>query len=215
MAVLEGPNEPDYAWAQHQAGNGYPSTVDPATAASIQCQLFQAVRSVDQQRTVLSMAQSLPSYEKTFIANAHGCYTGFSFHAYPYLTGYGSNTYFGLGSGLADEFAGLRSARSSAGDTVAIWVTETGYSFMPGSNATANAAQESSYADASRRLYNRMITMSDVAVVLFHTVRDDPMASSSDPSSTEYHFGFFNKDWTPKPRACEFVSEHGGSWAGC
>jgi hypothetical protein len=49
-AVIEGPNEPDYASDNYLPGSG-----GPWTAGDIQCQLFQAVRSVDH-RPVLSMA---------------------------------------------------------------------------------------------------------------------------------------------------------------
>jgi hypothetical protein len=206
-AVIEGPNEPYVAWNAHQRdGSTFSNAVDPTTAGDIQCQLDQAVRSGGGQ-TVLSMSMSDANYERGFIARAHACYDGLSFHAYPYAHAIGDDTYFGQGSGLAQEFASLRSARTSAGDTTPIWVTETGYSYVPGSSAATTAAWQNTYADASRRLYNRLSTMSDVAAVMFHTLRDDPgpYAPVNDPSSTAYHFGFFNKDWTPKPSGCYFT----------
>jgi len=205
-AIIEGPNEPDYAYSEQQAGEGYPGAVDASQAAAIQCELFDAVRSVDD-RMVLSSGMSIPGYYTTFIEDAHGCYDAFSFHAYPYATSAGSETYFGAGSGLAQEFADLRSAREAAGDTTPIWVTETGFEFTPSSidsTSPADQAQEETFADASRRLYNRLMTMPDVGAVLFHTLRD-----------VSDHYGFFNNDWTPKPRACYFVTQHGGSWPGC
>jgi hypothetical protein len=215
-AVIEGPNEPYLAWKANQSNPGTaPNAVDPSTAGDIQCQLFQAVRSVGGQ-TVLSMSMGDADYERGFIARAHGCYDGLSFHAYPYAR-VGSDTYFGQGSGLAQEFADARAARSGAGDTAPIWVTETGYSYVPGSNTATTASWETTYADASRRLYNRLNTMSDVGAVMFHTLRDDPgpYAPANDPSSTEYHFGFFNKDWTGKPSGCGFTLRHGATWQGC
>src|SRR5581483_1811048 len=122
QAVIEGPNEPDYVYDQ-----GWPGSVDAPTAAQIQCQLFQAVRSVDN-RTVLSMGLGYDgNYGKTFIADAQGCYDAFSFQPYPYGTSYGDDTYFGAGSGEAVEFSWMRAARSAVGDNTPIWITETGF----------------------------------------------------------------------------------------
>lgn len=192
QAVIEGPNEPDYVYAQ-----GWPGAVNASTAAQIQCQLFQAVRSVDS-RTVLSMGMGYDAnYWDAFIAGAHDCYDAFSFQPYPSGTSYGDDTFFGPGSGVAVMFARLRAARSSAGDTTPIWITETGYN-------NDDLSKESKYADASRRLYNRLMTMSDVTTVMFNTLRDIGDG-----------FGFFTAAWTPKGRACYFIGQHGGSFAGC
>jgi hypothetical protein len=194
-AVIEGPNEPDYYSDRYR-----PGSVGPWTAGDIQCQLFQAVRSVDH-RTVLSVGLSNMNYAQTFINHAKGCYDGFSLHPYP------MDGYFGVGSGLAAEFASLRSARSAAGDTVPIWVTETGYSLASSGSSPADASQQAD-ADALRRLYNRLMTMPDVNAVMFHTLRDNPIGLDD-------HFGFFDTSWAPKARACQFVLKHGGSWPGC
>jgi hypothetical protein len=192
QAVIEGPNEPDWVWDQ-----GWPGWVDASTAAEIQCKLFQAVRSVDS-RTVLSMGMGYdPNYWDTFIASAHGCYDAFSFQPYPTGTSYGDDTYFGPGSGEAVMFARLRATRSAVGDTSPIWISETGFG-----NADPTGSQK--YADAARRLYNRLSTMSDVATVIFNTLRD-----------TGDNFGFFTAAWTPKLSACYFIVKHGGSFTGC
>ena len=48
QAIIEGPNEPDLQWTGHQAGpmaGAYAGAVDANTAATIQCQLYSAVRS--------------------------------------------------------------------------------------------------------------------------------------------------------------------------
>jgi hypothetical protein len=187
-ALIEGPNEPDHAWAA-----AYPGAVSARTAADIQCQLFGAVRSVDN-RTVLSMGLYDPSYERAFIAPAKACYDVFSFHTYP-----GYTTNLGPGSSLAKAFDALRTTRGSAGDAKPIWVTETGF----------NSSDEAKYAPVARRLYNRLVTMPDVAGVLFHTLRDSPAPGDDD------RFGFFDRWWTPKARACLFVAGHGGTWPGC
>jgi hypothetical protein len=206
LAIVEGANEPYLGWNHKQAGEGYPHAVDATTAGDIQCQLFQAVRSVDN-RTVLSMSMNDAPYEQTFIARASACYDALSFHAYP------GQTTFGAGSKLATHSRNVRDARAAAGDTKPIWVTETGYAFVPSGNAADDAYWENQYADASRRLYNRIVTMSDVQAVMFHTLRDAPQGQTiADP---EHWFGFFYDDWTPKPRGCTFVARHGGTWPGC
>jgi hypothetical protein len=195
-AVIEGPNEPDYA-----SDNYRPGAVGPWTAGEIQCQLFEAVRSVDH-RTVLSMAQSDVNYERTFIGRAKGCYDAFSWHLYP------RDFSFGTGTGVAAEFAKVRGVRSAAGDTTPIWVTETGYSFAPGGGAAYDALATKIYTDSSRRLYNRLMTMSDVAAVMFHTLRDRPIGNTD-------AFGFFDAAWAPKAVACQFLKMRGTSWPGC
>ena len=79
-------------------------------------------------------------------------------------------------------------------------MTETGWDTM----------DETTYAPATRRLYNRLVTMSDVGGVMFHTLRDAPVAGHGDD-----RWGFFWKGWNAKPRACLFVRGHGGTWPGC
>jgi Glycosyl hydrolase catalytic core len=210
QAIIEGPNEPDYAY-----NNSYAGSVDAPAAAAIQCKLFAGVRSIDN-RTVLSAAVTSTenSYVSRFIANAKPngvrCYDAYSFHPYPG----GVNSGLGAGSYFASVWAGLRSARTTYADTTPIWVTETGYQYpVPG--GTADAAGEATIAAADRRLYNKLVTMSDVAAVMFHTLRDN-VTGNGDPG-----WGFFytadgtHAVWDPKPRACTFVLAHGGTYTGC
>lgn len=202
-AVIEGHNEPDYPWMVN-----YPNKVSSTTAGEIQCQLYQAVRSVDQ-RPVLSMSPIRASYATGFIARAKSCYTGYSFHVYPDLDDPANpSDGFGENSGLARVFADLRSARFASGDTAPIWITETGYAFPPDRNL------EDVMAHSSRRLYNKLITMPDVAGVLFHTLRDG-FEEGLTRSDRHWHWGFNYEDWTPKGRMCTFVAMAGTSYSGC
>lgn len=202
-AIIEGHNEPDYAWRVNR-----PNKVNPTTAGEIQCELYQAVRSVDQ-RPVLSMSPIQPGYATGFIARANGCYTGYSFHAYAELIDPADpNDSFGEGSDLAQLFADLRSARSAGGDSAPIWITETGYTFPPDRNL------EDTMAYSTRRLYNKLITMPDVGGVLFHTLRDG-FEEGLTRSDRRWHWGFNYDDWTPKGRMCTFVAMAGTSHPGC
>ena len=196
-ARIEGPNEPD---------RDSPAAPPPGAAAAIQCELYAAVAGAV---PVLSTAVTDPGYVRDFVPAAAGCYDAYSFHPYP------SGTDFGAGSPLARRFAALREARSAAGDTTPIWVTETGYSFVPSGDGERDGHWEAVYADATRRLYNRLATMEDVGAVLLHTLRDRPIRAHSDRDDPEYHFGLFYEDWRPKPRACHVVGAAGGAWPGC
>ena len=196
-ARIEGPNEPD---------RDSPAAPPPAAAAAIQCELYRAAAGAG---PVLSMAVTEPDYVRDFVPAARGCYDVYSFHPYP------GATELGAGSELARRFAALREARTAAADGTPIWVTETGYSFVPGSDEERNRRWESVYADATRRLYNRLATMADVDAVLLHTLRDRPIGAHSDRDDPEYHFGLFQEDWRPKPRACHFVAAAGGAGPGC
>jgi hypothetical protein len=212
QAIIEGPNEPDLAWRRN-----YAERVPASQAAEVQCQLHQAVRSVDSTRKVLSMSMADASYERSYIPAARGCYDAFSFHPYPGgELDANQNVKLGEGSKLARLFRDLRGIRSSAGDTTPIWVTETGWSLIPKSNDPAfNSYWEERYSDAARRLYNRLATMGDVRAVMFHTLRDKPGPAYTKRTDLEYHFGFFRDDWTAKKRACHFLAMRGSSWSGC
>ncbi|WP_205698107.1 glycosyl hydrolase [Conexibacter sp. SYSU D00693] len=195
-AVIEGPNEPDFAWERNQTNAAsYTTAVPPERAAEIQCQLFQAV---PQDRTVLSSSMSRAYYIQPFLERAKGCYDAFSFHPYP------PDARLGAGSTFALLFAGLRSARSATGDSSPIWVTETGVTWVPDDASKPSRQLEEEFADRTRRLYDRLTTMPDVAAVMFHSLRDAPIDIHASPDSAEYHFGFFTRDWQPKLRACSF-----------
>ena len=204
QARLEGPNEPD--WAYREDPDTAPS---PGAAAEIQCELHRAAKAVDD-RPVVSSAVSEPWYARGYLGRAKGCYEVYSFHPYP------QTTELGAGSPLAYQFDALRTRRAEVGDTTPIWVTETGYAFVPGDLRPDDAAErEAAYADATRRLYNRLTTMDDVTAVLLHTLRDHPVEGRDDRANAEYHYGLFYEDWQPKPRACTVVGLAGGAWPGC
>jgi hypothetical protein len=216
QGIIEGPNEPDWVWTYHQANpKTFPWGVTPEVAAQIQCQAYQAAHSVSS-RPYGSMALGggtggNATYLAAYVPAAKNCYDFFSFHPYPYGTSAGNAMFLGAGSGFAERFNRLRTARSKAGDTKPIWVTETGYHYTPTGNATTDANNEQLYADATRRLYNRLATMPDVAAVLLHTLRDNP----SNGDANERYWGLYRYDWTPKPRACYFVSIFGQTRLGC
>ncbi len=214
LAIIEGPNEPYNAWNAHQKDpKTYPNAISPSVAADVQCQLYGAVKTAAPSSTVLSMAMHDAPYERTFIADAQSakgqrCYDVLSYHEYPGLPP------FGAGSRLARDMADVRAARSAAGDTTPIWITESGYSFVPAETDDPDA-WEQTYADASRRLYNRFVTMPDIRAVVFNTLRDRSYEAYKDPTKEGYHYGFFYEDWTPKRRGCEFVRMARGTYPGC
>lgn len=206
--VIEGPNEPDWVWEWHNShAKTFPWGVTPQVAAQIQCQVHAATHSVGRPAGSASLmgTSGAADYLAKFVPAAKGCYDYFSFHPYP------ETTSLGAGSIFAAKFHRLRTARNAVGDTTPIWVTETGYHYTPTGNATTDAANEQTYADATRRLYNRLATMPDVGAVVFHTLRDDP--ANGNPG--ERWWGFFRQDWSPKPRACYFVTIFGQTRPGC
>jgi hypothetical protein len=75
---------------------------------------------------------------------------------------------------------------------------------------------EAQQADLNVRLYNRMITMPDVKLVAFHTLRNGPTPDQkNNPSLPAYHFGFLREDWSTKPVFCAFIEKAGRTYDGC
>lgn len=84
---------------------------------------------------------------------------GVSVNLFPHSMAFGANTL------LAESFEQIRAARAEAGDTDPIYITETG--LQAGYGAPFNEFQRM---DAVARLYNRLLTMSDVGGVIFHRI---------------------------------------------
>ena len=199
-ALIEAWNEPDAFWAHPNYTGSRAFAASPEHFKAIQCAAYDASKSVNAD-PVLSAAWAMErdTYaRRVYAAGGARCWDIANFHPYP-----GTQTAFGAGSSIAYVFDLFRRARRDYGDTDPIWVTETGYT-----TTGTDPVTESVQAASSRRLYNRLVTMSDVGAVLFHTLRDAPFPTApySSPSAPEYGYGFFRRDWNPKPVFCEFAT---------
>ena len=91
-----------------------------------------------------------------------------SFNVFPLAHApFGPNQEFGAGTRFAESFRQLRAARTAAGDTDPIFVTETGIvAQFPGSPPFPYT--EPQQAVSMNRLYNRLMTMPDVNMMISH-----------------------------------------------
>lgn len=85
---------------------------------------------------------------------------GISVNLFPHSLAFGANTL------LAKSFEQIRAERTEAGDTDPIYITETGVN----AGYHPDAFNEFQRMDAVARLYNRLLTMSDVGGVIFHRI---------------------------------------------
>lgn len=121
---------------------------------------------------------------------------------------FGDQTAFGADTRLARFMRMNRDLRARYGDSDPLWITETGYTTTGGAGFAVGEAVQ---ADALRRLYNRLVTMPDVAGVLVHTLRDP--SGSTDDKETGY--GLQRQDGTPKPAFCGLTRMAGAPAPGC
>lgn len=124
---------------------------------------------------------------------------------FPYSDKFGKNTL------LAKSFQDIRDVQAAAGDDTKILITETGIG--SGKPWPFNEKQQ---ARASMRLYQRLITMQDVAGVVFHRLIEPGERGETPAAAREWGFA-----WTrympddpvipPKPVYCLFA-EHAGNF---
>lgn len=199
-ALIESWNEPDAFWGHPAYAGSRAFPASPEQFRAIQCAAYAGSKSIDDDAVLAAgwaMARGGEYVRRVHAAGGPNCWDVANVHAYP-TTELG----FGANSSVAYVLDLLRRIRRDGGDADPIWVTETGYT-----TTGPIAVSESAQADASRRLYNRLITMPDVGGVLFHTLRDAPFPSApyNQPSSSDYGYGFLHRDWSPKPVFCEFA----------
>jgi hypothetical protein len=186
--------------------------------AELQCAAYHAVKALPQPNAVISAGitamternpppDGSPTYERymedAYSAGLAGCMDALSVHTYP-----GNHPRLGEGSMLAAGFAAIRDLRARHGDTSRIWVTETGTSsyqaaLLGGGDQPLTEAQQ---ADVNTRLLNRLATMPDVDVVVFHTLRNRSLPQQAGtPQDPETNFGFRRENGSAKPVFCAFA----------
>ena len=210
QALIESWNEPNLWW-QHPAFRGSRAfAASPEHFAQIQCAAYRGSKAVNGD-AVLAAGWGWHRFSeyigRVYAAGGKDCWDLANVHIYPARKmEFGSNTW------LARLLYELRTLRSRYRDTDPIWVTEIGWTT---SGDRFYRVSPSEQADATRRAYNRLVTMPDVAAVFFHTLRDAPAPNYQDPDNEQYGFGFLREDWSPKPAYCHFAAQAGNQPAGC
>ena len=116
---------------------------------------------------------------------------------YPYSNRFGKDT------ALAKALKDIRDAREAAGDETPLLVTETGI----GSGAPWPYT-ERQQARASMRLYRKLVTMDDVAGVVFHRIIEPGERGKVDAAPREWGYAWIRFDTSPlepKPVYCLFA----------
>lgn len=201
-AIVEPWNEPDLYWGHPEFRGSRAFAAEPERFKQIQCAAYAGSKSVNGGPVLAagwSMTHGGAYVHRVYAAGGASCWDLANVHAYP-----AEQTQFGTNSALAQALHPLRQVRQRYGDSDPIWVTETGYT-----NTGGFAVSEATQSEASGWLYNRLVTMPDVAGVLFHTLRDAPVAAFRDSGHAEYGYGFLYEDWSPKPVHCRFTARAG------
>ncbi|EHN11104.1 hypothetical protein PAI11_20380 [Patulibacter medicamentivorans] len=198
--TFEGWNEPD-----HEALTNPLNATTPERLAEEQCTLYEAVKSVDPDRTVLSPSMSdyyAPGYIGRYLTavGSRRCHDVFSVHVY---TGAGAAA---VDVGVDSTLKRIRDARAGR-DGTPLWVTEIGYSTADGVHDDASQA-----ADLDRAL-GRLQAQADVRATIVHTLRDEPASWLTEGKEAGY--GLLRTDWSPKPAFCSLVAAAAGSYSGC
>lgn len=209
-AIIESWNEPDLYWGDPSYKGSRAFSASPEYFKEIQCAAYRGSKRVNADVVVAagwSMLRGAEYVRRVYAAGGDSCWDVANVHAYP-----DGQTDFGPNSALAYVMDKLRQFRQAYGDTSPILVTETGYTTTGG-----DPVSEATQADATRRLYNRFVTMPDTLGVVFHTLRDAPLDEYpyNDWRSREYGYGFLRGDWTAKPVYCDFVAAAGNSNSRC
>lgn len=210
-AVIEPWNEPNLAtfWK--------PTAPDAVQMTQLQCAAYRAVKQLPTPNTVTSPGLGVFTRARTdgsplfrtyaiqmYSNGLRGCMDVLSVHLY----GGVSQMNLGAGSLLAEQFYAVRDVRSQFSDSQPFWITETG--------TTSFTVGEDGQRDRNTRIYNRLMTMPDVGMVLFYSLRDaNTQPEDDNPNSSTYSFGFFREDMTPKPVACEFAGKAASILSGC
>jgi len=219
-AVIEPWNEPNLTafWQ--------PTAPDASHMTQMQCAAYQAVKALPSRNEVVApgllvnvrrpqdLSKRYADYMRTMYE--HGvtrCMDALSVHTYP-----NNRLDLGAGSMLASEFRAVRRLRRQFGDRKPIWVTETGSSSFRGALPSQPGLSEAQQASLDTRLYDRLLTMGDVELVLFHTLRNHGFPGQTPAAATrdlEYNFGFLREDLTPKPVYCAFARKAAATVPGC
>ena len=214
QADFEGWNEPNIYYDSPPDRPYEPWAPGPEELRHIQCAAYWAVKSVDRGRLFIGPSFLYRNWShyadyvnRVFAAGGHYCWDGYNTHAYV-----DGETDLGARSWFARIFAAARRMRSYHGDRDPIWVTEAGW---PTSGHTWYGepwVTPEAQADIMGRLYNRLMTMPDVAGAFLHTLRDAQIREHDDPQD---NFGLLNADLTPKPAFCVFVQRSAHAYPGC
>lgn len=214
QAIFEGWNEPNLYYDSPPDRSYEPWAPGPEEFKRIHCEAYWAVKSVDPIRTVIApsfLYRGWPHFadyvNRVFAAGGAGCWDAFNTHVY-----FSGSTRFDASTTLAKVLASVRRMKSHWTDPDPIWITETGWPTTAQQWWGAPWLTPAAHAEASGRLYNRLMTMPDVAGVFFYTLRDRFRGSSYDP---EANYGFLAGDLSPKPAFCGFVGRAGRAYRGC
>lgn len=117
---------------------------------------------------------------------------------------------FGANSLIAKSFKDVRDTQDTAGDDTKILITETGISSGKPSPFT-----EAQQARGSLRIYRRMMSMPDVAGVIFHRIIEPGNAVAA-PIEPGFAWLRFNTEpLEPKPVYCMFAERAGNFYPPC
>ncbi|WP_320670764.1 glycosyl hydrolase [Patulibacter defluvii] len=200
-ATFEGWNEPD-----NEVRSNVANATTPEKLADEQCALYEAVKSVDGARTVLSPSMSdyyVSGYIGRYLTALAGrrCHDAFSTHPY---TGAGAAA---VDAGIDLTLKRVRTALQAHGDKSPIWATEIGYSTSDGSHDDATQTVD------LQRAIDRLRAQPDVRAIIVHALRDEPAPWLVE--GREAGFGLLRTDWSPKPAFCALVAQAKGSYPGC
>ncbi len=220
-AVIEPWNEPNvrFFWQ--------PTPPDAEHMARLQCAAYRAVKALPSPNKVIApgfagitradASNGNVAYDRyagtMYRHGLKGCMDNLSVHIYA-----DNKRHIGQGSGFAYRFKVVRDVRRQYGDSSPIWITETGSSSYQGGDG--RGISEAEQAEVNKRIYNKLMTMSDVEVAIFHSLRNRPTPNmptgpEAGGSNPQYNFGFLREDMTPKPVYCAFALKAEEGAAGC
>jgi hypothetical protein len=187
--IFETWNEPNIDQGPQAVGGGF--------IGQMQCAVWQAAKALTPPSQVLSAAfgdfygvDATRSYMRAFYSTGLGCFDDLSVHTYN-----GSAHSFGANSPLAGHMQIYRDARTEAGDTTPIWITEFGFTTSHDSHTVSEADQDT----LTWQEYNKLLTMPDVQTAIVHTLRDDSQSG----------YGWVRTNGTLKPIYCDSSARAG------
>jgi hypothetical protein len=218
LAAIEPWNEPniEFFWPN---GNSLAETAD--RMKRMQCDAYRAVKALAVPNLVAApgLAVNVNSDHPDHIRyetyadrmysrpNPLGeCMDVLSIHTYPQNQELGPETPF------ATEWKVVRSLRVKHDDATPIWVTETGSTTVSGNRRRFTPEDQCLL---NVKLYNRLMTMEDVRMVVFHTLTDDTRPFEE---GLGRNFGFFRGpevNHSLKPVAQAFRAKATGQPVAC
>jgi hypothetical protein len=218
-AVLEVWNEPN-------AVSFWRPAPDAARFARLQTIAYRAIKAVDPGTKVLAGGLASPQEPGGVVVPAAAAdvpareFLNRAFTSTPgfrdSMDGVGVHPYpdgldLGEGSLFAKELADVRRAAAAHGDpSIPLWITETGVS-----RSGPAALSEADQAALLRRLYERLVTMPDVAAVFIHRLLPP---SGAPANSTEAGYALLRPGFpepVPTLGYCAFVTLAGNDYSGC